>query len=115
MLKIGSWWEAAVYHREHSLVLSAEQRGESETTGGRAKREKIDVYLRLIDDIIQQKLAQHCKTIIFIYIYTHTHAYVSKGIKAKQTGRPVVENPSDTAGDKGFIPGPGILHILWGD
>ena len=65
MLKIGSRWEAAVYHRELSLVLCAEQRGETETTGGRAKREKIYVYLWLIDDVIQKKLAEHCKAIIF--------------------------------------------------
>ena len=109
MVKIGSWWEAAVYYRELSLVLCAEQRGEIETTGGRAKREKIYVYLRLIDDVIQDKLAQHCKAIIFIYIY------VSKGKTSKQTGHPVVENPWDPAGDKGFITGPGILHMLWGD
>ena len=31
------------------------------------------------------------------------YMYVSKGKKAKLTGHPVVENPSDTAGDKGFI------------
>ena len=56
--------EAAVYLRELRLVLCAEQRGETETTGRRSKRE-IYVSLRLIDDVIQQKLAQHCKAIIF--------------------------------------------------
>ena len=65
MIKIGSRWKVAVYLRELRLVLCAEQRGETETTGGRAKREKIYVHLWLIDDIIQQKLAQHCKAIIF--------------------------------------------------
>ena len=65
MIKIGSWWEAAVYPRELSLVLCAEQRGKTETPGGRAKREKIYVHLRLIDDVIQHKLAEHCKAIIF--------------------------------------------------
>ena len=38
-------------------MLCAEQRGETETTGGRSKREKIYVYLWLIDDVIQRKLA----------------------------------------------------------
>ena len=89
--------------------------GETENTGGKAKREKIYVYLQLIDNVIQHKLAQHCKAIIFQQINKYLFIYVSKGKKAKQTGHPVVENPSDTAGDKGFIPGPGILHMLWGD
>ena len=38
-----------------------------------------------------------------------------KGKKAKQTGHPVVESPSDSAGAMGWIPGPGILHMLWGN
>ena len=32
--------------------------------GGRFKRERIYVYLRLIHDVIRQKPTQHCKEII---------------------------------------------------
>ena len=57
---------------ELSLVLCADQRGEMEITGGRFKREQIHVHLWLIDDVVQQKLTQHCKAIIFQYkIYMH--------------------------------------------
>ena len=43
-----------------------------EITGGRFKREQIHAYLWLIDDVVQQKLTQHCKAIIFQYkIYMH--------------------------------------------
>ena len=37
MAKIGSWWEAAVYHRELSLVLCAEQRVKRRTREGRPR------------------------------------------------------------------------------
>ena len=33
--------------------------------GGRSKREEIYVYIQLIHFIVQQKLTQHCKAIIF--------------------------------------------------
>ena len=79
--------EAAVYLRELRLVLCAEQRGEMETTGGRAKGENIYGYLWLIEDVIQHKLAQHCKSIIFyisvcvymcMYIYIYIYIYMSQ-------------------------------------
>ena len=93
------------------MVLCADQRGEMEITGGRFKREQTHVYLWLIDDVIQQKLTQHCKAIIFQF-KIHMHL---KRKKAKQTGHPAVENPSDSAGDMDLISGPGILHMLWGN
>ena len=45
-------------------MLYADQKGEMEITGGTFKREQIYVYLRLLDDVVQQTLTQHCKAII---------------------------------------------------
>ena len=52
--------------QELSLVLCDDERsgaGGGEV-GGRFKRERIYVYLRLIHDVIRQKPTQHCKEII---------------------------------------------------
>ena len=45
-------------------MLCADQKGEMETTGGTFKREQVYVYFRLLDDVLQQTLTQHCKAII---------------------------------------------------
>ena len=79
---MGSCWIA----QGDQLVLCADQRCEMEIMGGRFKREQIHVYLWLIDDVVQQKLAQHCKAIIFQYkIYMHLKR--KKKLKRRVTQR----------------------------
>ena len=58
MCKIASW-ETAVLHKELSSVLCNDLDGWN--GGGRLSREGICVYIQLIQDVIQQKLTQHCK------------------------------------------------------
>ena len=46
-------------------MLCDDPRGWMVVVGGRSKRERIYVYIWLIHVIVQQKLTQHCKAIIF--------------------------------------------------
>ena len=64
--KIDSYWEAAAWHREISLVLCDHVEGWDREGGRetqeRRKREGIwgYMYTLLIHFVIQQKLTQHC-------------------------------------------------------
>ena len=53
MCEIDSSWEAAIQHREFSLVLSDDQ-DVCEGVGGKSKKEGMHVYIELIHFIAQQ-------------------------------------------------------------
>ena len=46
-------------------MLCDDLEGWSGRVGGRFKREGMYVYIWLIHDAVQQKLTEHCKTVIF--------------------------------------------------
>ena len=53
-----------LFYRELSLVLCDDPQGyDARVQGGKLKREGIYVYIRVIHDVVQQKLTQHCKAI----------------------------------------------------
>ena len=47
------------------MVLCDDLEGRDGAWGGRLKREEIYVYVWLSHFVVQQKLTQHCKAIIF--------------------------------------------------
>ena len=63
MCKVDSWQEAAVLHRQLSLLLSGDLEGWNKGVGGRLKKERIYVYLWLIHVVVQEKLTKYCKAI----------------------------------------------------
>ena len=62
MCKVDSWQEAAVLHRQLSL-LSGDLEGWTKRVGGRLKKERIYVYLWLIRVVVQDKRTKYCKAI----------------------------------------------------
>ena len=64
MCDVESEEEAAKQHRELSSALCDDLERWDEV-GGRLMREGIYVYIQLIRIIVQEKLTQHCKAVIF--------------------------------------------------
>ena len=60
-----SCWEAAVWHRELTLVLCDDLGGGMGGWAGREAQKGMYVYIGLIHDVVQQKLTLYCKSITF--------------------------------------------------
>ena len=63
MCEAESSWEVAIWHKNHSLVLSDDPEGWDGGIGGRFRREAIPGPLGLVH-LVWQKPTQHCKTFI---------------------------------------------------
>ena len=55
MCEAESWWEVAIWHKKHSLVLSDDLEGWDGGIGGRFRREAIPGPLGLVH-LVRQKL-----------------------------------------------------------
>ena len=65
MCQTHGWWEAALDRREHSAGPRDDPEGRDGGLAGRLERVRTYMYLQLVHTVIQQKLTQYYKAIIF--------------------------------------------------